>query len=139
MMRAASGWSERPPLAASLTLSPQETVLALWRQTDLGPVEKALRSGTQAASQIIPKVLQKLSIDKRRSEAEIARVWNNLIDPQVTAHAQPSGLVKGTLFVTVSSHVWLDDIVRFRRREILQRLQHSFGKEIVKKISFRVG
>ena len=30
-------------------------------------------------------------------------------------------------------------VVRYRRREILDRLQHSFGKEMVKKISFRVG
>ena len=66
-------------------------------------------------------------------------MWNSLVDPQVAAHAQPAGLNKGTLFVTVDSSVWLDEIVRYRRREILDRLQHSFGREMVKKISFRVG
>jgi hypothetical protein len=35
--------------------------------------------------------------------------------------------------------VWLDEIVRYRRREILDRLQHSFGRELIVKISFRVG
>jgi predicted nucleic acid-binding Zn ribbon protein len=66
-------------------------------------------------------------------------VWNNLIDPTIAAHAQPTGLNKGTLFVTVDSSVWLDEIVRYRRKEILSRLQHSFGHELIARISFRVG
>jgi predicted nucleic acid-binding Zn ribbon protein len=57
----------------------------------------------------------------------------------VVAHAQPTGLAKGTLFVSVDSSVWLDEIVRYRRREILTRLQHSFGKELIARISFRIG
>ena len=42
-------------------------------------------------------------------------------------------------FVNVDSSVWLDEIVRYRRREILDRLQHSFGRKMIQKISFRVG
>ena len=87
----------------------------------------------------MPKVLIELRIDRRQSEAEIARVWNNLIDPRITAHAQPTGINKGTLFVNVDSNVWLDEIVRYRRKEILDRLQHSFGKDVVTRISFRLG
>lgn len=29
--------------------------------------------------------------------------------------------------------------LRYRRKEILDRLQHSFGRGVIKKISFRVG
>jgi hypothetical protein len=46
---------------------------------------------------------------------------------------------KGTLFVTVDSSVWLSEIVRYRRKEILDRLQHSFGRNLIQRISFRVG
>lgn len=35
--------------------------------------------------------------------------------------------------------VWLDEIVRYRRREVRKRLQHSFGKDLIARISFRVG
>ena len=87
----------------------------------------------------MPKVLTDLRIDRRQAEAEIARVWNNLIDPRITAHAQPTGINKGTLFVNVDSNVWLDEIVRYRRKEILDRLQHSFGKDVVTRITFRLG
>ena len=78
-------------------------------------------------------------MDQKRAEVEIVRVWNNLIDPNIVAHAQPVGIHKGTLFVNVDSNVWLAEIVRYRRKEILDRLRHSFGSEVIKKISFRVG
>jgi predicted nucleic acid-binding Zn ribbon protein len=62
-----------------------------------------------------------------------------LIDPNVTAHAQPAGVRNGTLFVVVDNSAWLSEIVRYRRQEILDRLQTSFGKSVIQKISFRVG
>jgi predicted nucleic acid-binding Zn ribbon protein len=87
----------------------------------------------------MPGVLTDLRIDRRRSEAEIVKVWNHLLDPNIVAHAQPTGLHKGTLFVTVDSSVWLSEIVRYRRKEILDRLQNSFGRDLICRISFRVG
>jgi predicted nucleic acid-binding Zn ribbon protein len=76
-------------------------------------------------------------MDRRRSEAEIVKVWNHLIDPIVTAHAQPTGINKGTLFVTVDSNVWLSEIVRYRRKEILEQLQTAFSSDMITRISFR--
>jgi len=87
----------------------------------------------------MPRVLAGLRMDRRRGEAEIVRVWNNSLDPTITAHAQPVGINRGTLFVNIDSSVWLDEIVRYRRKEILDRLQNSFGRGVVTRISFRVG
>ena len=117
----------------------RQRVLAQWRGVDLAPAQKAQSFRTQSVQSVLPKVLTGLRIDRRRSEAEVVKVWNHLLDPQIVAHAQPTGLRKGTLFVTVDSSVWLSEIVRYRRREILERLQHSFGPEFIARISFRVG
>ena len=116
----------------------RQRVLTAWRGVDLEPLEKA-RSRARAAGDFMPLVLKELRMDKRRAEAEVLKVWNHLIDPNIVAHAQPTGLNKGTLFVTIDSSVWLDEIVRYRRKEILDRLQHSFGRELIVKISYRVG
>src|SRR5689334_14969737 len=117
----------------------RQRILAQWRGVDLSPIEKARALHVHTAGDLMPKVLKDLRIDRRRSEAEVLKVWNNLIDPTLVAHAQPTGLHKGTLFVTVDSSVWLNEIVRYRRKEILDRLQHSFGREVVARISFRIG
>jgi hypothetical protein len=129
----------RPPNAAFQKRSPQQRILAQWRGVDVAPLEKARAKTEMQAGEIMPKILKGLRIEKRQAETEIIKVWNNLIDPNLTAHAQPTGINKGTLFVTVDSSVWLDEIVRYRRKEILQRLQHSFGRDLITRISFRVG
>jgi predicted nucleic acid-binding Zn ribbon protein len=87
----------------------------------------------------MPRVLSSYRIDRRRADAEVVKVWNTMLDPNIVAHAQPTGLRYGTLFVSVDSSVWLSEIVRYRRKEILDRLQHSFGREVIARISFRVG
>jgi predicted nucleic acid-binding Zn ribbon protein len=114
-------------------------VLAQWRGVDYGPLEKARATPAKLAGEFLPALMKELRLDARQADAEIIKVWNSLIDPAVTAHAQPVNLHKGTLFVNVDSSVWLSEIVRYRRKEILDRLQHSFGKSAVQRISFRIG
>ena len=127
------------PTLGPLKASPRQRVLAQWRGVDLAPLESAQAIRARRVSEVLPRVEVTLRMDTRRAEMEIVKVWNNLLDPTIVSHAQPAGLRKGTLFVNVDSSVWLSEIVRYRRKEILNRLQHSFGREVLKKISFRVG
>jgi hypothetical protein len=120
-------------------LSPRGRALASWRGIDLSASEIARQIRAKPAGDVLSRVLSDLRIDTRRAEAEIVKVWNNLLDPAIVAHAQPVGLRKGTLFVNVDSSVWLAEIVRYRRKEILDRLQHSFGRDLIARISFRIG
>lgn len=114
-------------------------MLSQWRGVDLRAAEIAQRPTDRPAASIVRGVLGRLRLDQRQAETEIVKVWNHLIDPNLTAHAQPAGINKGTLFVNVDSSPWLDEIVRYRRKEILQRLQTAFGHEKIKRISFRIG
>ena len=126
------------PLGPGL-VTPRQRVIAQWRGIDLAPLEKAEAARARSLEKVLPGVLSELRIDRRQSEAEVLKVWNHLLDPNITAHAQPTGLRKGTLFVAVDSSVWLSELVRYRRKEILDRLQHSFGRELIARIAFRVG
>ncbi|MBN2506319.1 MAG: DUF721 domain-containing protein [Verrucomicrobia bacterium] len=126
-----------PPLGPPKR-SPRQRVLVQWRGVDLAGPEKASAPAAQPVRDVMPRVLQSLRMDRRRAEAEIVRVWNHLLDPSITAHAQPTALAKGTLFVSVDSNVWLHEIVRYRREEILERLRHSFGEASIRKIAYRV-
>ena len=127
------------PRSAAPTLNARDRAVAQWRGLNLADAEKAFANRSTSVGKVMPNVLKSLRIDQRQSETEVLRVWNNLIDPNIVAHAQPTGLHKGTLFVAVDSSVWLSELVRYRRKEILDRLQHSFGRDLIQKISFRVG
>ena len=103
--------------------SARESVLTSWRGINLTSLEQNRRAVAKAAGRVLPHVLKDLGLERRLSETAILKVWNNLIDPTITAHAQPTGLLRNsTLVVTVDSSVWLNEIVRYRRREILERL-----------------
>jgi predicted nucleic acid-binding Zn ribbon protein len=127
-----------PPLGSGKS-SGRARVLAQWRGVDVRPLEIARATPERLPGDVLPALMKELRLDARQAEAEVVKVWNALIDPVVTAHAQPANLHKGTLFVNVDSSVWLTEIVRYRRKEIIERLQHSFGKSVVQKISFRIG
>src|SRR5262245_15412978 len=89
-----------------LNLAARRKVLALWRGLDLAPLEKAVASTTRPAGKVLPNVLRDLGIDRRQIEAEVLKVWNHSIDGNIVKHAQPTGLRKGTLFVSVDNSVW---------------------------------
>ncbi len=127
-----------PPKKKS-SVAARAKVLAQWRGVDYVPLEKARATPARLAGEMLPALMKDLRLDARQAEVEVVKVWNSLIDPVVTAHAQPANLHKGTLFVNVDSSVWLAEIVRYRRKEILERLQHSFGVSVIQKISFRIG
>ena len=120
-------------------LGPKDQVLRDWRGMDLRPIEKAYVDQAVSAGSVIRNVLGSLKLDRRRAETEVIKVWNHTVDPAVTEHAQPSGIRKGTLFVSVDSSVWLDEIVRYRRHEILKRMQLAMSRDMIQKISFRIG
>jgi hypothetical protein len=125
---------KKSPLSSS-----QQRALAEWRRVDLTSVEKAFADRAQPVGALLAQVLTDMHLDQRRTDVEILKVWNVMLGPQLTAHAQPVNLHKGTLFVKVDSSVWLSEIVRYHRKEILERLQHCFGKDLIVKISFRIG
>jgi predicted nucleic acid-binding Zn ribbon protein len=131
-------FSFSPRRSAPPRISPRQRALAQWRGWNWSSEEAARQPTGKKAADVLPRVLGDLRMDRRQSEAEILRVWNHQLDPVIVAHAQPAGIRKGTLFVNVDSSVWLDEIVRYRRREILERLQNSFGRDLIVKISFRV-
>lgn len=135
----AGGPEPAPRLYARRQPTGRESILNLWRGVDLQPEEIARKPTEQRAGDVVGRVVKRLRLEQRQSETEIVKVWNNLMDANVAKHAQPVSINKGTLFVTVDSSVWLDEIVRYRRKEILTRLQTAFGRELIQRISFRVG
>ena len=119
--------------------SARDTVLAEGRGSVWAQVEMAHRLAARWTAELVPAVVELLSLDRRRAETEVFKAWKTLVEPTLAAHARPTGLRRGTLFVSVDSSVWLAEIVRYRQREILERLHSAFGTALITTIAFRVG
>jgi predicted nucleic acid-binding Zn ribbon protein len=117
----------------------RERTLAEWRGWSWKINEDARKPTSKTAGDALKGVLKTLRIDQRLAETEVLKVWNSQLDPNIVTHAHPVGLRNGTLMVVVDNPVWHAEIVRYRRHEILERLQNSFGKDMIARISFRIG
>ena len=71
-----------PPLGPG-KLTPQQRVVAQWRGVDLAPLEQARAQRARPLSAVMPRVLSDLRMDRRRAEAEVLKVWKNLLDPDI--------------------------------------------------------
>jgi len=120
-------------------LRAKQNALTDWRRVDYAPLQKAWDSAARPVGPIVSALVKELRLEQRHAETEIVKVWNRLLDPNIAAHAQPTGLRNGTLFVNVDSSVWLSELVRYRQREILERMQASFGSQVIRRLSLRVG
>lgn len=114
-------------------------VLAAWRGVDLSDAEGLRQYSPKNLTSLSKDLIARLNLPQKRAEGEIPKLWSAAMDPRIAAHAQPIGFRKGTLFVAVDHSVWLDEICRYHKREILERMQHAFGKDKIKRISFRLG
>ena len=95
------------PPPGSGKMSARRRVLAQWRGVDLTPLETAQSRARPRRGGNRFKCFGGFANGSRRADIEIVKVWNSLIDPNITAHAQPAGLSKkGTLFVNVDNDMW---------------------------------
>lgn len=132
----------RPFLHAGLQAAETKArarALSDWRRQEQAGLEPVWFSADRPVESVLSDVLGKLRLEQRFAESQIIQVWNRCIDPRIAAHAQPAGLHKGTLFVHVDSNVWLSELVRYGRFELLERLQLAIGRDVVQRISFRLG
>lgn len=130
----------RPPLRLKRRqFSARESILSQWRHEEPKAWEKQNIHGMKSMDTLVKAVTDKLQLEKKLAQSEIFLVWKQVVDPRIASHAHPTGIKNGTLFVSVDSPVWLEEIVRFHRASILKSLRSAFSQSEIQKISFRCG
>ena len=87
---------------------------------------------------IVKELLEKGAIPFNPEDTEVWKVWDDVVGPVVSRHAQPSWLDDGCLRVMVSDPIWLQEL-RFSADEIKRMLNEKLGRRAVVRIDFRVG
>lgn len=87
---------------------------------------------------ILERALKKFDLEIRIKEGKIWEVWDNVVGPTVARNAQPESIRGRVLFVTVTSSAWMQQL-QFLKEKIIEKLNQSLGKTLVKSISFRLG
>ena len=101
-------------------------------------VDPNLPTGSPA-SQLVPQVMKKLGLEQRLQQSQVFFLWPEIVGSDVARHAQPVSLRNGLLVVTVDHPVWLQELSRYHKPLMLQKVQERIGKKAVRDICFRIG
>jgi len=79
-----------------------------------------------------------LGLAERLREAEIWRIWPDVVGAALAARACPVRIINGTLTVAVSSAPWMQEL-RFMTAMMKEKLNTRLGAEVVREIVLKAG
>ena len=90
----------------------------------------------ESIKDIIPQVIEQLTIRKPDDQNKIQRIWQNIIDAKMAQHSMLSDFSDGILTVAVDSSVRLYQM-NLNKKKILEKLQDEIPD--IKNIKFKIG
>ncbi len=87
---------------------------------------------------MLEQSLKRFDLAPRLDEYGVWPIWREVVGKMIARNAQPEKIRNGTLFVKVSSPVWMQEL-QFMKEMIAGKLNQRLNGEIVKNIFFMVG
>lgn len=87
---------------------------------------------------ILQGLLVQRGMSERLREYRAWQVWNEVVGPQIAAHAQPCGIREGVLEIKVDQPVWMQQL-QLLKPKLLARLNERLGGTIFRDLFLRRG
>ena len=87
---------------------------------------------------VLDQSLKRFELTSRLDEYGVWPIWNDVVGKSIALNAQPEKIRNGTLFVKVTSPVWMQQL-QFMKEMIVEKLNQRLKSEVVKTIFFMVG
>jgi predicted nucleic acid-binding Zn ribbon protein len=110
-------------------------VLREWRP--FGTVEP-IRAAT-AMDKLVPAVVKGLGLSERLQQSEVFFHWADIVGKDIATHAHPLSLRNKLLIVAVDHPGWLQELSRYHKPLLLQKVRDRIGGAAVRDIVFRIG
>src|SRR5919109_3241042 len=88
--------------------------------------------------EVLDKSLKRLELSSHLDQYGIWPIWNDVVGKPIARNAHPEKIRNGTLFVKVTSPVWMQQL-QFMKEMIAEKLNQRLRGEVVKNIFFVVG
>jgi hypothetical protein len=92
----------------------------------------------QRLGNVLQGILKKHNIFFDSEEQRLLEVWQKAVGPKISVQTRPDRLKRNTLFVKVSSSVWMQQL-HILKQEIIEKINQLLGKELIKNIHFSIG
>jgi predicted nucleic acid-binding Zn ribbon protein len=87
---------------------------------------------------VLDQSLKRFELTSRLDEYGVWPIWNDVVGKTIALNAQPEKIRNGTLFVKVTSPVWMQQL-QFMKEMIVEKLNQRLKSDVVKTIFFMVG
>lgn len=112
------------------------------RGTDLLPMKETIMAKNslpvERLGDVLTQSLKRLELNARLEDYAIWPIWNEVVGAAIARNAQPEKIRNGTLFVKVSSPVWMQQL-QFMKEMIADKLNEKLKNAPVKTLFFMVG
>ena len=92
-----------------------------------------------ALQQLVPGVMKRLGLEQRLLQSQIFHQWAAIVGAENARHAQPVSFKNSLLVVTVDNSAWLQELSRYHKPLLLQKIRERIGKAAIRDIVFRIG
>lgn len=92
----------------------------------------------ESLGEVLDTSLKRLDLTQRLDPYGVWLIWNEVVGNTIARNAQPEKIRNGTLFVKVSSPVWMQQL-QFMKEMIADKLNQRLKSEVVKSLFFMVG
>jgi hypothetical protein len=87
---------------------------------------------------VLHQILKERNILLSSEKQHLQKVWSSAVGSQIAAQTCPDKLRKGSLFVKVSTSVWMQQL-HFMKGEIIDKVNRQAGKVLIENILFSIG
>lgn len=87
---------------------------------------------------ILQRAIQASRIDVDLDTHRLWQQWKDVVGAAIAENTRPEAIKGKLLLVNVSSAPWMQQL-QFLKPELIEKLNESFGKEVVGDIRFKIG
>jgi predicted nucleic acid-binding Zn ribbon protein len=87
---------------------------------------------------VLDGLLKDLRLETERGMLRVWPVWERVVGADIARNARPAACKGSVLLVYVTSSTWLHHL-HYRKRELIELLNHHLGQVVVSDIKFKVG
>ncbi len=87
---------------------------------------------------ILQNVMRTCRNDSDLDMTQIWDMWDSAIGKEISQNAQPAAFKGQLLVVHVTSSTWVQQL-QFLKKDIIDKVNHTLEKELVKDIRFKIG
>lgn len=89
------------------------------------------------SGKIVDTIRDTYNLDEKGKQYEAFRQWPEIVGERVAAHTKPLYIVEGKLHIQCEGSVWSQELT-FRKSEIIQKINESLGRTVIKDIRYKV-